>query len=123
MTNALFKLPDAYNEPARTYAPGSVERAALKAELERQYATEVEIPLIIGGKEVRTGKLTRLVCPHDHQHVLGHVHEAGEAEVRMAIDAALKAKKAWESTPWEDRAAIFHKITPLRHGRAGPVQG
>ncbi|HWQ09545.1 MAG TPA: L-glutamate gamma-semialdehyde dehydrogenase [Holophaga sp.] len=113
MTNALFKLPDAYNEPARTYAPGSAERAALKAELERQYAMEVEIPLIIGGKEVRTGKLTRLVCPHDHQHVLGHVHEAGEAEVHMAIDAALKAKKAWENTPWEDRAAIFHKIASL----------
>ena len=113
MANALFKLPDAYNEPIRPYAPGSPERAALKAELERQYATEVDIPLIIGGREVRTGRTRKLVCPHDHQHVLGRYHEAGEAEVRLAIQAAMDAKRQWEGTPWEDRAAIFHKIASL----------
>jgi 1-pyrroline-5-carboxylate dehydrogenase len=113
MPNALFQLPEAYNEPARKYLPGSPERAALKAELERQFALEVEVPLIIGGKEVRTGKIQKMVCPHDHQHVLGYYHEAGEPEIRQAIEAALKAKKAWENTPWEDRAAIFHKIASL----------
>ena len=113
MTNALFKVPSSYNEPVFSYAPGSRERALLKAELERQYAAEVEVPLVIGGREIRTGKLQKMVCPHEHQHVLGHYHEAGEAEIRMAIDAALKAKKDWENTPWEDRAAIFHKIASL----------
>jgi 1-pyrroline-5-carboxylate dehydrogenase len=113
MTNALFKLPDAYNEQTRSYAPGSPERAELKAELERQYATEQEIPLIIGGREVRTGRMRNLVCPHDHRHILGRYHEAGEAEVHMAVEAALKAKRDWESTPWEDRAAVYHKIASL----------
>jgi 1-pyrroline-5-carboxylate dehydrogenase len=113
MTNALFKLPDAYNEQTRSYAPGSPERAELKAELERQYATEQEIPLIIGGREVRTGRMRNLVCPHDHRHILGRYHEAGEAEVHRAVEAALKAKRDWESTPWEDRAAVYHKIASL----------
>ena len=113
MSNAIFSLPESHNEPILPYAPGSRERALLKAELARQYALELEIPLIIGGQEIRTGRLDRAVCPHDHQHVLATFHEAGEAEVRLAIDAALTAKKAWEATPWEDRAAIFHKMASL----------
>ena len=113
MSNAIFSLPESHNEPILPYAPGSRERALLKAELARQYALELEIPLIIGGQEIRTGRLDRAVCPHDHQHVLATFHEAGEAEVRLAIDAALAAKKAWEATPWEDRAAIFHKMASL----------
>ena len=113
MSNAIFSLPESHSEPILSYAPGSKERALLKAELERQYHTELDIPLIIGGKEVRTGKIQKAVCPHDHQHVLARFHEAGEAEVRMAIDAAMAAKKAWEATPWEDRAAIFHKMGSL----------
>ena len=113
MSNAIFSLPDSHNEPILTYAPGSPERALLKAELERQYSLEVEIPLIIGGQEVRTGRLDRVVCPHDHGHVLATFHEAGEAEVRLAINAAMAAKQDWEATPWEDRAAIFHKMASL----------
>lgn len=113
MSNAIFSLPESHNEPILPYAPGSKERALLKAELERQYAQVLDIPLIIGGREVRTGKTQKAVCPHDHQHVLATFHEAGEAEVRMAIDAALAAKKQWEATPWEDRAAIFHKVASL----------
>ena len=113
MSNAIFSLPESHNEPILPYAPGSRERALLKAELARQYALELEIPLIIGGQEIRTGRVDRAVCPHDHQHVLATFHEAGEAEVRLAIDAALAAKKAWEATPWEDRAAIFHKMASL----------
>jgi 1-pyrroline-5-carboxylate dehydrogenase len=113
MSNAIFSLPESHNEPINPYAPGSKERALLKAELDRQYNQVLDIPLIIGGKEVRTGKTQKAVCPHDHQHVLAHYHEAGEAEVRMAIDAAMAAKKQWEATPWEDRAAIFHKVASL----------
>ncbi|BDU68302.1 1-pyrroline-5-carboxylate dehydrogenase [Geothrix oryzae] len=113
MSNAIFSLPESVNEPINPYAPGTRERALLKAELERQYHLELDIPLIIGGQEVRTGKTQKAVCPHDHGHVLARFHEAGEAEVRMAIDAAMAAKKAWEATPWEDRAAIFHKMGSL----------
>ena len=117
MSNAIFSLPASHNEPILPYAPGSRERALLRAELERQASQVLDIPLIIGGKEVRTGRTTTAVCPHDHQHVLAHFHEAGEAEVRQAIDAALAAKKAWENTPWEDRAAIFHKMASLISGK------
>lgn len=113
MTNAIFNLPDFNNEPVQSYAPGSRERALLKAELDRQYNLELDIPLIIGGKEIRTGKLQKAVCPHEHGHVLAHYHEAGEAEIKLAIEAALKAKHDWEAMPWEDRAAIFHKMASL----------
>ena len=113
MTNAIFQLPGSYNEPARAYAPGSPERALLKAELDRQYGLELDIPLIIGGQEIRTGRLKPVVCPHEHGHVLGHCHEAGEAEIRMAIDAALAAKQTWSATPWEERAAIFNRMASL----------
>jgi len=113
MTNAIFNLPDFNNEPVQTYAPGSRERALLKAELDRQYGLELDIPLIIGGKEIRTGKLQKAVCPHEHGHVLAQYHEAGEAEIKLAIEAALKAKHDWEAMPWEDRAAIFHKMASL----------
>ncbi len=113
MSNAIFSLPDSHSEPILSYAPGSRERALLKAELDRQFNLQLDIPLIIGGKEVRTGKTQKAICPHDHQHVLATYHEAGEAEVRMAIDAALAAKKDWEAMPWEDRAAIFHKMGSL----------
>ncbi len=113
MTNAIFNLPDFSNEPVQTYAPGSRERALLKAELDRQYNLELDIPLIIGGQEIRTGKLQKAVCPHEHGHVLAQYHEAGEAEIKLAIEAALKAKHNWEAMPWEDRAAIFHKMASL----------
>lgn len=113
MTNAIFNLPDFNNEPVQSYAPGSRERALLKAELDRQYNLELDIPLIIGGQEIRTGELQKAVCPHEHGHVLAQYHEAGEAEIKLAIQAALKAKHDWEAMPWEDRAAIFHKMASL----------
>ncbi|MGA2082042.1 MAG: L-glutamate gamma-semialdehyde dehydrogenase [Holophaga sp.] len=113
MTNAIFQLPESYNEPAVSYAPGTPERARLKAELERQYRQVVDIPLIIGGQEVRTDSLKPVVCPHEHGHVLAHFHEAGEGEIRMAIQAALDAKAGWENTPWEERAAIFKRMASL----------
>jgi len=113
MTNAIFNLPESYNEPSVSYAPGTPERARLKAELDRQYQQVLDIPLIIGGQEVRTGRLRDVVCPHEHGHLLARCHEAGEAEIRMAIDAALAAKHAWKYTPWEERAAIFNRMASL----------
>ena len=117
MTNAIFQLPESYNEPSVSYAPGTPERALLKAELERQYGQVVDIPLIIAGREVRTGEVREVVCPHEHGHVLARYHEAGEAEIRAAIDAALQAKFAWKYTPWEERAAIFNRMASLISGR------
>ena len=99
MTNAIFNLPETINEPALSYAPGSKERALLKAELDRQYHQVLDIPLIINGEEVRTGRLQKAVCPHEHGHVLAQYHEAGEAEINLAIKAAMDAKTAWENTP------------------------
>src|SRR5690606_21241134 len=107
MTHGVFQVPTPENEPVKAYAPGSPERAALKAELERQAATEIEVPLLIGGEEVRTGDVERMVMPHDHGHVLGTFHKAGPAEVRAAIDAAEDARAEWSALPWEERAAVF----------------
>ena len=113
MSNALFHLPEAFNEPALTYATGTPERAVLKAELDRQYQQVVDIPLVIGGREIRTGNLLKVVCPHEHGHVLANCHQAGEAEIQLAIGAALGAKAAWEATPWQERAAIFNRMASL----------
>jgi 1-pyrroline-5-carboxylate dehydrogenase len=113
MTNAIFNLPPALNEPAMSYAPGTPERALLKAELERQYHQVLDLPLIIGGQEIRTGNLLPVVCPHEHGHVLAQCHQGGEAEIQLAIQAALEAKAAWEHTPWQERAAIFNRMASL----------
>ena len=113
MSNAIFTLPRPDNEPIYTYAPGSAEKAALKAELARQYDTPIDIPVLIGGDEVMTGKTEPVVCPHEHQHVLATSHLGGAAEVEQAIAAALAVKPMWEALPWYDRAAIFLKAAEL----------
>ncbi|MDD8014740.1 MAG: L-glutamate gamma-semialdehyde dehydrogenase [Acidobacteriota bacterium] len=117
MTNARVEIPMPVNEPVLSYSPGSPERKLLQAELERQYGERPEIPLIIGGRELRTGKLGKAVCPHEHRHVLAEFHQAGEAEVRMAVRAALAAREKWERTPWHDRAAVFLKAADLISSR------
>ena len=109
MPNAYFTIAQPANDPFRGYLPGSAERAKLKAELERQSNQVVKIPLIIGGKEIYTEKTIKVTMPHDHQHVIAECSMAGEAELKMAIDAALAAKDAWEEMPWEHRSAIFLK--------------
>ena len=106
-----FKLPK--NEPIFSYAPGSPERAALKLELARQQNLELEIPLIIGGREVKTGKLGKVVMPHNHQHVLATYQMVTAREVAMAIEAAMQAKKIWSDMPWEERAHITLKAADL----------
>ncbi|KGN82877.1 1-pyrroline-5-carboxylate dehydrogenase [Porphyromonadaceae bacterium COT-184 OH4590] len=113
MNNAIFRFPTPKNEPVLGYAPKSVERQELERELTRQYETEIEIPLIIGGKEVRTGKIGKVVMPTEHKHVLATYHQCTEKEVKMAIDAALKARNAWADMPWEDRASIILRAGEL----------
>ncbi len=81
MANGIVPVPKPINDPISSYAPGSPEKASLKAKINEMLGEEIEIPLIIGGKEVRTGNTAKAVCPHDHRHVLGVYHKAGEAEV------------------------------------------
>lgn len=116
MPKGVYRLPQITNEPVKTYAPGSPERAALKARIEELKNTVVDLPMIIGGQEVRTGKLNDIRPPHDHAHLLGHYHQGDATHVQMAIDAALKAKPAWEKMSWESRAAIFLKAADLISG-------
>jgi 1-pyrroline-5-carboxylate dehydrogenase len=106
-----------FNQPVLDYAPGSPERAKLKAALDDIAAKRIEIPLIIGGKEVRTGNLGQAVMPHDHQHVLADYHQAGEAEIAQAIEAAMAAKEEWATLRWEERAGIFLKAADLLAGK------
>jgi len=113
MNNGYFQIKPPVNEPVKGYLPGSPEKAAVKAELERQLANPVEVPIIIGGKEIRSGSKAKIVCPHDHQKVLGEYYIAGEKELLMAIEAAEAAKEEWENMPWEHRATIFLKAADL----------
>lgn len=113
MNNAIFKFKEPANEPIMTYLPGSKERNLLEKELERQSNTIVDIPLIIGGKEIRTGNTDKVVMPHNHKHVLATYHKAGQAEVKMAVEAALEAKKAWMEISWIERASIMLKAADL----------
>ena len=92
MNNAIFNFPLPANEPVKTYLPGSPERIALDAELKRQSSEVIDIPLIIGGKEIRTGNVGTVVMPHNHKHILATYHKAGEKEVQMAVDAAMGSK-------------------------------
>jgi 1-pyrroline-5-carboxylate dehydrogenase len=113
INNAVIQTPRPANEPVLNYAPGSPEKAELKAALEEIAAQTVEIPLLIGGQEVRTGRMARVGVPHDHQHELGSYHKAGPAEVQSAIDAAVAAQTVWRQYRWEERAAIFLKAAEL----------
>jgi 1-pyrroline-5-carboxylate dehydrogenase len=114
--NAVRQVPLPINEPIKSYAPGSPERAELKARLASMATEHVDIPLIIGGKEIRTGKTFNAVMPFKHSHVLATVHSAEPQHVQMAIDAALAARKEWASWPWEDRAAVMLKAADLLAG-------
>ncbi len=116
MLKGFFNVPVPVNEPVLNYGPRSVERAALKAALEQARAEQVDIPMYIGGQEVRTGKTQEVRPPHDHKHILATFHEGDASHVHAAIDAALAAKANWENLPWEHRAAIFLKAADLLAG-------
>lgn len=113
MNNAIFRFPNPGNEPVKAYAPGSAEKAELKKALTQVSSEEWDIPLIIGGKEVRTGNTGKVVMPHDHGHVLATYHKAGEKEVQMAIDAAMKAHREWSELPWVERASVMLRVAEL----------
>lgn len=113
MNNAIFRFQPPKNETVLGYAPNSTERKELEKELKRQYNTTIEIPLIIGGKEVKTGKLGKVVMPTEHGHVLATYHQCTAKEVKAAVDAALSARKEWAATPWEDRASIILRAAEL----------
>ncbi len=116
MLNGIVPIPAPVNEPVRSYAPGSPEKLALKKRLDQMMAETVDVPLVIGGREVRTGRTGKIVCPHDHQHLLGTYHQAGEAEVEQAVAAAAEAWKEWSEWPWEARAAVLLKAADLLAG-------
>jgi 1-pyrroline-5-carboxylate dehydrogenase len=113
MNNTVFRFQVPQNEPIDSYAPGTASRQRLKDELTRQAAERIEIPLIIGGKEIRTGKLHPLVMPGNHRQVLATCHLASEDDVGSAIDAALQARKQWETLSWVERASITLKAADL----------
>ena len=117
MENGFFTTPTPQNEVILDYAPGSAEREDLRAELVRQTNMCLEIPLFIGGKEIRTENTGKSICPHDHQHVLANFSQATSQEIDLAINAALAAKPVWEAMSWDDRAAIFLKAADLVSGK------
>jgi 1-pyrroline-5-carboxylate dehydrogenase len=111
--NGHRRIPPPTNEPNRTYAPGTPERASLKARLTTMASEKIVMPLFIGGKEVKTGSCGQMVMPHDHRHVLGEYHKASEQHVRAAVDAALDARREWASWSFDDRAAVILKAAEL----------
>jgi len=115
-THAIFRPPRAENEPVRSYAPGSPEREELRVRLAELQAQQLELPLVIGGEEVRTGETFEAVMPHKKSHVLATVHKGGAAEVERAIAAAGEASQDWSRWPWEERAAVFLRAADLLAG-------
>lgn len=116
MSNSYFYVPKPKNEPVLSYAPGTPERQQLKAELARMSASSVEVPLIIGGRDVKTDAQAVMRAPHNHNLELGRYHKAGEAEVGEAIAAALAARSTWANLAWEHRASIFLRAAELLAG-------
>src|SRR5919106_3154080 len=114
--SGLFRPPPPVNEPVKGYAPGSPERAELRLRLQQMESERLEIPLIIGGEEVRTGDTFEAVMPHRKSHVLADVHKGGAAEVERAIAAAAEAWHDWSRTSWEERAAVFLRAAELLAG-------
>ncbi len=116
MTHGVFQIPTPKNEPVQTYAPGSPERASIEARLKSMASETVEVPVIVGGEEILTGSTRSMVMPHDHGTSLGVFHQAGEAEVARACEAAEEARATWTRMPWEERASIFLKAAELLKG-------
>jgi len=117
MFNGIFNIPKPVNETVLSYAPGTPERAKLKASLKEMLAQPTEVPMIINGKEVRSGNLVDMVCPHDHGHVLGQYHQGDQSYAEQAIRAANEAKAEWGAMPWDSRATVLLKAAELLAGK------
>jgi 1-pyrroline-5-carboxylate dehydrogenase len=117
MFNGIFNVAQPDNEPVLNYAPGSPEKAELKAKLAEMLGQQAEVPMIIGGEAVTSGNKVDLVCPHDHKHVLGHFHQGNALYVEKAIEAANAAKVEWSRMPWDARAIVFLKAAELLAGK------
>lgn len=120
MQNGQFSLPLPANEPVLSYAPGSPEKRRLKEVLALLKEEQADVPMYIGGRELRTGRLVAMRPPHEHAHILGHFHEGDATHVHAAIEAALAAKTSWASLSWESRAQIFLKAADLIAGKYRP---
>lgn len=116
MLKGFFNVPVPVNEPVKSYAPGSAERKELQAMLKELRSKQIDVPMYIGGKEVRSGNKVRMAPPHDHKHTLGYFHKSDKSHVKQAISAALAAKAKWEALAWEHRASIFLKAAELIAG-------
>lgn len=116
MPKGIYKIPTPVNEPVKSYVPGSPERKELQAMLKELRSKELDIPMYIGGKEIRSNEKARIAPPHDHKHTLGHFHKSSKAHVTEAINAALGAKEKWAALAWESRAAIFLRAAELIAG-------
>jgi 1-pyrroline-5-carboxylate dehydrogenase len=114
--NSHSKAPPPVNEPVLAYAPGSQERSAIKSRLREFEATRIELPLVIDGKEVRSGWFEEAIEPHNHRQVLAMAHLANAAQMQQAIEAARQAAHDWSRRPWQERAAIFLKAADLVAG-------
>jgi 1-pyrroline-5-carboxylate dehydrogenase len=115
-SHAIFRPPAPRNEPVNDYAPGSATRASLQARLDQMRGERLEIPLVIGGKDIKTGDLRQAVMPHAKEHVLADVHQGTAEHVQLAIDAAAKAWEDWSRWPWEDRASVILRASELLSG-------
>ena len=116
MGKGVFQVPQAINEPVRSYAPGTPEREAVLKQYKKMYNSKTEVPLYIGGEEIRTGDTAPINPPHDHKHHLGDYHRASKEHVEKAITAALDAREQWANLEWEQRAAVFLKAAELVAG-------
>jgi 1-pyrroline-5-carboxylate dehydrogenase len=116
MATGIYRTPPPRNEPVRDYLPDGQDRIHLKNRLEELYRTELEVPLVIGGQPVRTGRTRPMLCPHEWRHTLGVYHEAGREELALAVQAALEARADWARMPFEHRASIFLRAAELLSG-------
>ncbi|PKK91943.1 MAG: 1-pyrroline-5-carboxylate dehydrogenase [Candidatus Wallbacteria bacterium HGW-Wallbacteria-1] len=116
MAEGIFSTPEPINEPIKSYAPGTPERAELKAKLAEMRSSTVDIPVVVDGKAIFTGKTGDCICPHEHGHVLGTFHKAGADQIKGAIEAARRAAPQWAAMSWHQRAAIFLKAAELLAG-------
>jgi len=116
MLKGFFNVPKAVNEPVKSYAPNSPEKAAVLVAYKEMWTTQIDVPLYIGSEEIRTGNTRTMSAPHDHKHIVGTYHLAEKSHVEKAIANALESKKAWANMAWEQRAAIFLKAAELIAG-------